>query len=68
MVAGRFVYAGEGRRQALLLWIQSIPLLTGAANPNSGLILLNNNTQAYAIFFFATGSVVGTREVDVSYV
>ncbi len=38
----------------LFCWVQCIPLLAGTPNPNSGLILLTNNTQAYAMFFFAT--------------
>jgi hypothetical protein len=38
----------------LFCWVQCIPLLAGASNPNSGLILLANNTQPFVIFFFAT--------------
>jgi hypothetical protein len=35
-------------------WIQCLPLLAGSADPNSGLILLANNTQGFALFFVAT--------------
>jgi hypothetical protein len=35
-------------------WIQCIPMLAGSANPNSGLILLSNNSQGFALFFVAT--------------
>jgi hypothetical protein len=35
-------------------WIQCLPMLASSAKPNSGLILLINNSQAYAMFFVAT--------------